>query len=179
MIHNKIGLRDTGYRTVSGLGSCSVVARGDDDVSGGTLTLDVTNFSYTIQSNNNDEVTPNKFENNDHNKIFGLTEVDKIGISVPVWDISGVLNIETTEGKKTFAKLIQMCKTLGVKELTGIPGTASIINYVNYYDDYYADQSKSTANVVDHIHGRIQNFNIPIDANRKEAKWTITFQESG
>ena len=172
-----ITLRDTGYRTAAGVGLCSEIAEGDSGTAT-TLSINCNSIVYNIDIGSNDKAVPNRFENDDQNEIFGLSEVDSIGIGAPTFTIKGVFDIESSTDRLTFAKLVKMTKTQGVKELSGTPSTSSWINYINYYDDYYANQSKSASAVVEHIHVRISNFNVNAPSERNYASWNMTLKET-
>ena len=178
LVMTKITLKDTGYRTVSGLGEETEKAPGDDDQPGTTLTLNVEEISYGIPVRVNDAPIPNRFENDDQNEIFGLSEVDTIGVATPVWTIRGVFDMESESDRKLFAKLVKMAKTKGVKELTGVTPNASWINYINYYDDYYANESKGTATTISHVHVRVANFTVKAPATSKYARWSMELRET-
>lgn len=173
-----IKLVDTGYRTVSGEGTCSVVAVGDSEVAGGTLTVDVDMIDYNFQTLLNSRDKPGKYENNDQNEVYGLTKVDKVGISVPKIKISGVADSETTAGCKMLAKIVMMAKTHGVKKLTGEEPSESWINYINYYDDYYADSSKSASSNIDEIYVIIENIDINSSADHNLVSWSLEMRET-
>lgn len=172
-----ITLRDTGYRTAGSVGALTEVAWGDSGTAT-TLTLKVTDINYNIDVGSNTKAVPNRFENNDQTEIFGLVEVDSIGIGVPTITLTGAFNMESSDDRLVFAKLISMTKTLGVKEFSGTPAATSWINFINYYDDYYAHEAKSTAAVVEHVHVKITNFNVKAPASTNMATWSLTLRET-
>lgn len=178
MVKTSITLRDMGYRTAGTAGSVSVRAVGDNDNAGSALTLEAVDVRYTITEVLNDKNVPNRFENNDQNEIFGLSEVDAVGVGVPTWNVEGVFDMESTDGRKMFAKLVMFTKTQGVKELSGVNTANCWVNYLNYYDDYYAGQAKATGTTIDHVHVRVKNFNVRGNAGRKYAKWTMELRET-
>jgi len=178
MVMEKIQIRDFGYRTAGTVGLCTEIAPGDDGVAGTWLTLNAEEITYNITASINDKPVPNRFENDNQNEIFGLSEVDTAGINVPSITIRGAFNMESSADRLHFAKLVKMVKTQGVKELRGTATTNSWINYINYYDDYYAHQTKSTASVIDHIHVRIASFSVTASGEGKYAHYNLEMRES-
>jgi len=140
--------------------------------------MNVEEISYRIGVSANVNPSISKFENDDQTEIYGISEVQKAGIQIPIWTIRGVLDMTSTTDLKTFAALVKHTKTKGVKQLTGIDTSKSPINYINYYDDYYADQSKTANAVVDYIYVRIINFECTHSANTNMMRYTLTLRET-
>lgn len=178
MVKTKVTLRDTGYRTVSGLGVESEKAPGDNDQPGTILTLNVEEINYGIDVSMNDKPIPNRFENDDQNEIFGLSEVDVTGIAVPVITLRGVFDMTSESDRKLFAKLVKMVKTKTIKELSGADASSLWLNYVNYFDNYYANEQKSENSIIQHLHVRIRSFSVNAPAGTKFARWSLELCET-
>ena len=175
----KIRLKDLGKRSVSDtVQNCSEIAPGDDGNAGTWLTLNVSEITYTLDSMLNDKAEINRFENNDQNEIFGLSEVDKLGIAVGVITLRGYLIGTETSDLQTFAKIVKMCKTQGVKMISGVDNTKFFLNYINYYDDYYANISKTANQVLDGIYVRIRSLRVSFDANKNTIEYTLELVET-
>jgi len=174
----KIKIKDTGKRRVSdATQNCTEIAPGDDGNPGSWLTLDVEEISMSLDVNTTNEPTL-KFENDDQNEIFGISEADTSSIGVPKWNIRGVLDLTKASDLKTFAKLLKMAKTQGVKQITGAGTAETWLNYVNYYDDYYADQSKSTATTIDAINVRFANITVNAPVGTNKFRYTLDLVET-
>jgi len=178
MVKTKVTLRDTGYRTVSGTGVETEKAPGDDEQPGTTLTLNVEEINYSIEVTMNDKPIPNRFENDDQTEIFGLSEVDVTGIAVPVITLRGVFDMTSESDRKLFAKLVKMTKTKGVKELSGVDASSLWLNYINYYDDYYANEAKTAGTIVPHLHVKVKAFSVNAPAGTKYARWSLELRET-
>ena len=170
----KIKIKDTGKRRVS-----SASAEETEIVdSGAWITLNVTRITYGITCEVNDGSVISKFENNDVTEIYGGDEIDKMGINVPTWTMSIKIDTTSPTDLETFAKLVKLTKTKGVKMISGDDTSASIINYVNYYDDYFQDISKTANAINSGIYVRIKGLRVEEDANKKYSTVTLNLIET-
>lgn len=178
----QIKICDSGQRRVSSTAGVETeIAPGDGDVAGAELTLNVEEITYSLGSQSDDTPTPNKYEGasgGTATEIFGVSEVDKTGIKIPVWTIRGVFDTTSSSDLKTFAKLVKMSKTKGYKYVTGAATANCWLNYVNYYDDYYAGVSKSTATTLGSLNVRIANFTVNAPPKTNYARWTLELRET-
>ena len=170
----QIKIKDTGKRRVS-----SSSAEETEIVdSGNWITLNVSRIQYNITGEVNDGAVISKFENDDVTEIYGSGEIDKFGINVPTWTLSIKIDTTSSTDLEMFAKLVKLTKTKGVKLISGVTTSASIINYVNYYDNYFQDISKTASAVNSGIYVRIKGLRIEEDANKKYSTVTLNLTET-
>ncbi len=186
----KFKIRDTGKRRAGDTSATEEKAPGDDGVAGSWLTLDVEEISFDLSSQMDDTPELSQFEADDSSEIYGLSEVNKSGIGIPTWTLRGVIDFGKISGRKKFAALLKHVKTKGVKNLAGVDGTLSFINYINYYDDYYANVSKTAGTapvnneqlesnaLIDFINVRIKEFTINPVATTNFVRWTLVLLET-
>ena len=169
-----IKIKDTGKRRVE-----SASAEETEKVNGGNwITLKPKSITYDITPLVNNRPALSKFENDDATEIYGVSEIDKIGIGIPTWTIQIGLDTTSTSDLQTFANLVRLCKTKGVKQITGVDDSKSIINWVNYYDDYFQDQSKSSSGTLSELWVRIAGLKIRETADKKYSVATLTLFET-
>ena len=191
-------IHDTGKRRViSGSAEETELAPGDDGVGGSWLTLYNAEVIYNLDVNTVDKPALTRYEGvrtdssaTRQAEIYGLTETDTSGIKVPTWTIRGVCDISLTSGRKLFAALVKMCKTKGVKQISGTSATLWFGNYINFYDDYYCNTLKilGTATVTSEttqdgallsgIYVRVKSFTFPANANSKYVTWSLVLTET-
>ncbi|MHA1852289.1 MAG: hypothetical protein ACTSUF_02155 [Candidatus Heimdallarchaeaceae archaeon] len=172
--HTNIKIKDLGKRSVE-----SASAEETEKVNNGNwIELKNVEIRYDIDSQLNDSPEISKFENDDQTEIYGIGECDKSGITLPKWTVSGVLKIGDSSDMRTFANLVKLVKTKGVKQITGVDTSKSLINYVNYFDDYIQDQSKTANSVNSGLYVRIKNLSVRVDANSEFARYTLVLIET-
>lgn len=191
-------LRDLGKRrVVSSSAEETEMAPGDTGVAGAWLTLNAEEVIYNIDVSTSDKAALTRFEgirtdssSTRQAEIYGLTECDTSGIKVPSWTIRGVCDITLTSGRKMFAALVKLCKTKGIKEMSGTSATLWFGNYVNFYDDYYCNVSKTagTATVTSEttqdgallssIYVRVKSFTFPAQATGNMVHWALILNET-
>jgi hypothetical protein len=193
-----IKIRDLGKRrVVSASAEETEMAPGDAGTAGGWLTLNAEEVTYNLDVMTGDKTAITRFEgvrtdssSTRQAEIYGLTECDTSGIKVPSWTIRGVCDMTLTSGRKTFAALVKLCKTKGVKEITGTSPTLWFMNYVNFYDDYYCNTLKTAGTVtvtsettqdgalLSSLYVRVKSFTFPAMATGNQVHWTLVLNET-
>lgn len=166
------------------------LAPGDGGQAGSALTLYGVELTYNIGVSTSDDPSLSRYENYDQDEIFGLSEVDTSGIKVPSITVRGAFDQTSYSGRKLFAALAKMAKTKGIKALSGTDKTKLWLNYINYYDDYYCNSSKSagteavtstaitSAAIPGTIYVRINDFTVNANATTQYAQYTLTMNET-
>jgi hypothetical protein len=183
---------DTGKRrVVSASAEETEMAPGDNGTAGSALTLYNAEITYNIGVSTSNEPSLSRYENKDQTEIYGLSEQYTSGIKVPTITIRGAFDMTTNSGRKTFAALAKMAKTKGIKTISGTDKTLMWLNYLNYYDNYYCNQSKTAGTesvtgtaitsdaILGQIYVRITDFTVPASAESNLAPYTLTMVETG
>jgi hypothetical protein len=193
-----IKIRDLGKRrVVSASAEETEMAPGDAGTAGGWLTLYPEEVTYNLDVVTSDKAALTRFEGvrsdsgaTRQAEIYGLSECDTSGIKVPTWTIRGVCDITVTSGRKLFAALVKLCKTKGIKEISGTSATLWFGNYVNFYDDYYCNTAKTAgtaavtaettqdAALLSSIYVRVKSFTFPAMAEGKYVHWSLVLNET-
>lgn len=169
-----IKIKDLGKRRVE-----SASAEETEIVNSGEwITLNASRIVYDIDTELDTNAEISKFENDDKTEIYGICERDKSGVLIPKWTIKLHLDTTSTSDLQTFANLVRLSKSKGVKQITGVTPASSILNYVNYYDDYFQDQSKSGSAVNSGIYCRMGPLKVEDNADKKYANVTIVLYET-
>ena len=191
-------MRDLGKRRVTSASAEETEkAPGNDGVAGSWLTLYLEEVIYNLEVNTSDKGALTRFEGlrtdssaTRQAEIYGLTECDTSGIKVPTWTLRGTCDLTLTSGRKMFAALVKMCKTKGVKEISGTSATLWFGNYINFYDDYYCNTAKTlgTATVTSEttqdgallsgIYVRVKSFTFPAQATGNIVHWSMVLNET-
>ena len=187
----QIKIRDLGKRRVTSASAEETEkAPGDDGVAGSWLTLTVNEITYNLEVGTSDKPSLNRYENSSQTEIYGLSEIDTCGIKVPTITLRGSFDMTLASGRKTFAALVKIGKTKGIKGITGVTNTSMWLNFINYYDDYYCNTSKTagaeavtnesttTAAILSEIFVRVKSFNVPSTAQSNLAPWTLVLEET-
>lgn len=172
--HTNIKIKDLGKRSVE-----SASAEESEIVnSGNWVELKNVEIIYDISSQINDSAEISKFENDDSTEIYGIGECDKSGINLPKWTITGVIKIGNSTDMQMFANLVKLVKTKGVKQITGADTSKSLINYINYFDDYIQDQSKTASSVNSGLYVRIKSLTVRANPNSEFATYSLSVVET-
>lgn len=142
------------------------------------LQLDITEFRMSLGGMLQDQPTAIKYEADDQTGIWGLSEVDQTGTGIPSWTIRGTNDFTRTSGLERFSKIIQSTRTKGLKLIRGADKSKAFLNYINFFDDSYADVSKSRKVVIDGILVRIKLFELNPKASSSHSTWGLTLAET-
>jgi hypothetical protein len=137
-----ITITDTGKRrvgdSVNELDVVSVSGASTTLTAGSTLTLYSATIQLNISSNTNKQVTPNKKRTQSgdtatqsQQRQFEISEIDVNSINNPNWTIEGSVDISSSTGLITYARLRRLAKTKGHKTIGG----HDLITYANYEEN--------------------------------------------
>lgn len=140
---------------------------------GAEITLKGVEVVLEIEAMVNDAPQPNKFESNDQTQVWGLPEIDAVGMQSPKWTIRGALDMNDTNDMILFSQILRCLKTKGVKLLK-----CNMASYVAYEDSSYCDMAKTMNATITGVYVRPTSFTATQTAESNIINYTIELRES-